>query len=493
MADNLYVPQVDYTSRDFVSISSDMKSLISNFAPQWTSRDSSDFGIVLIELFAYMGDILNYNIDRAANESFISTATQRDTVLRLANLLNYTPNDINPATGSVTLSNRATTAVTVKSGSIFATEQDGTGNQITFSLDNDVTIPGMVGTTISTNSGTVTQGQVVTDEVVGVSNGLPYQVFTLSNPGVITGGNVIVKVNNVTYNKVPYVIDYGSQSPVFSIATNGAGFSVVEFGDGTSGRIPPTGSIIKVTYRYTDTAGSLGNISAGVLTRVVSDPSGVPISDLTVTNPVAFSGGKDAESTDAIRVNAPLALRTLNRAVSLKDYAQLAVQINGVSKAIASAAVYTNVTLYIAASGGGALSNSLKTTIENYFVDKMPPNTTLTVLDYRKAYPYLDVTVNVLPQYTASVVAAEVADALYSLFDFENVVFNDLVAVGDIHSACRSVDGVSYITINNYEKQLAVITSPILIGGVTDLSCDLDEIPTLEKTYIKVATTGGVS
>jgi hypothetical protein len=151
------------------------------------------------------------------------------------------------------------------------------------------------------------------------------------------------------------------------------------------------------------------------------------------------------------------------------------------------------VTLYVAASGGGILSNSLQTTIENYFVDKMPPNTTLTILDYRKAYPYLDVTVNVLPQYTSSVVASEVADALYSLFDFENVVFNDLVAVGDIHSACRSVDGVSYITINNYEKQLTVATSPVLVGGVTDLSCDLDEIPTLEKTYIKVATTGGVS
>ena len=70
MADNLYVPQVDYTSRDFLSISSDMKALIANFAPQWTSRDSSDFGIVLIELFSYMGDLLNYSIDRAANESF---------------------------------------------------------------------------------------------------------------------------------------------------------------------------------------------------------------------------------------------------------------------------------------------------------------------------------------------------------------------------------------------------------------------------------------
>jgi hypothetical protein len=470
MADELYVPQVDYTSRDFLSISSDMKSLIPNFAPQWTSRDSSDFGIVLVELFAYMGDLLNYYVDRAANESFISTATQRDTVLRLANLLNYTPNDIAPATGSVTLSNRDTAAQTVKAGSLFSTSADGTGNQIIFSLDADVTLAGMSGTTPTTASGAVTQGLIITDQLIGVSDGSAYQTFQIPNPGVVTGGTVTVKVGNVTYSKVPYVIDYNSQAPVFSISTNGSGYSTVEFGDGTSGRIPPAGSNIYVTYRYTDTAGSLGNISANTLTTVISDGDGVPLNNITVTNASAFSGGRDAESTDSIRINAPLALRTINRAVSLKDYAQLAVQINGVAKAIAAASVYTSVTLYVAPNGGGTASASLKTSISNYFLDKMPPNTTLTVLDYTPAYPYLDVTINVLPNYTASVVASAVTDALYSLFAFDNVVFNDLVSIGDVHTACRSVDGVSYITINDYEKLATVSTSPSLVTGVADLS-----------------------
>lgn len=492
MADNLYVPQVDYTSRDFLSISSDMKALIQNFAPQWTSRDSSDFGIVLVELFAYMGDLLNYYIDRAANESFISTSTQRDTVLKIASLLNYTPNDVNPATGAITLSNFATSPVTLTAGTLFATASDGTGNTITFTLDSDATIPAYSGGAGST-SATVTQGLLVTDELVGTSDGTILQSFQLAHPGVVTGYPVTVKVNNSVYSKVPYIIDYGAQSPVFSISTNGAGFSSIQFGDGISGKIPPTGSDIRVTYRYLDATGSLGNISAGTLTRVVAAPDGTPVSDVTVTNSSAFSGGKDAESTDSIRINAPLSLRSLNRAVSLKDYAQLAVQVNGVAKAIAAASVYTGVTLYVAPSGGGSLSTTLKTTIENYFVDKMPPNTTLNVLEYRKAYPYLDVTVSVLPQYTSSVVSAAVADALYSLFSFDNVIFNDVITIGDVHTACRSVDGVSYITINDFEKQITVSTSPTLVGGVNDLSCDLDEVPTLEKTYIKVTTAGGIS
>ena len=110
MADSYYVPQIDYQSRDFTSIRDDLINLIPNFAPQWTSRDSTDFGIVLIELFSYMGDILNYYIDRAANENFLATATQRDTVLNLARLLNYSPGEPVPSQITVQFSNYSTTS-----------------------------------------------------------------------------------------------------------------------------------------------------------------------------------------------------------------------------------------------------------------------------------------------------------------------------------------------------------------------------------------------
>ena len=75
-----YVPSVDYTSRDYSAILSDMTSLIPNFTSNWTNRDPADFGMVLLELFAYMGDLLSYYIDRAANEAMITTATQRQSL-----------------------------------------------------------------------------------------------------------------------------------------------------------------------------------------------------------------------------------------------------------------------------------------------------------------------------------------------------------------------------------------------------------------------------
>jgi hypothetical protein len=485
MADNLYVPQVDYTSRDFLSISDDMKSLIPNFAPQWVSRDLTDPGIVLVELFAYMGDMLNYYIDRAANESFIDTSTQRDTVLNLAKLLNYTPNDISPATGSVTLTNQSSSGITVPALSLFSSIPDGTGNQITFELTSDVFIAGSSGTTYATATGTVIQGITARSEAVGTSDGTAYQQFKLSNPGVITANTITVTVGTTTYQKVTHVIDYTANDPVFSVYTDGTGYTYIQFGDGNSGLIPPAGSKIYVTYRYTSTAGSLGNVLASTVTVVVSDKYGQPIPNVTVNNPIAFSGGADAESTDSVRINAPLALRSLNRAVSIKDYAQLAVQVTGVAKAIASSTVYTQVIIYIAANGGNPASSSLLTSVYNYLSDKIPPNTSIIVKDFTAAYPYLNLTVNVLPQYDPTVVKTAVTNALYDLFSFNNVVFNDLISIGDINTAARSIDGVAYVTINDYEKLPLVYSQSAVSSTVATTS-------TTTTTSVTVTDSSGL-
>jgi 3D (Asp-Asp-Asp) domain-containing protein len=447
MADNLYLPQVDYTSRDYTSISSDLKALIENFAPQWTSRDSSDFGIVILELFAYLGDILNYQIDRAANESFISTSTQRDTVLRIARLLNYVPNDINPATGSVTFSNYDTVARTILAGTSLLTVPDGTNSAIEFTTDSDITIAGGTLATASTGTVTVTQGVVVKDELIGSSDGTPNQEFALSSLGVITGSTIAVKVGTLSYTRVDFLIDYGSDDPVFSTYTDGAGITRIVFGDGVSGRIPTNGTSVYATYRYSDTAGALGNIAANTLT-VVSPTT----TNLEVTNPLSFSGGSDAETTDSVRVNAPLSLRALTRAVSLRDYISLAIQVNGVAKANAMATAYGAVSVFVAAAGGGALSSTLQNQIKAIYTDAVPPGTTVEIRDFTPVYPYVTVTVNVLPQYNAANVGAAVASALGTLFAFDNVTFNDLINQGSVYAACNAVDGVAYVTLNNFEK-----------------------------------------
>jgi len=449
MADELYVPQMDYTSREFTAIRNDLIGLIPNFAPQWTSRDASDFGIVLLELFSYMGDLANYQADRAANEAFLDTATQRDTVIKLANLLGYIPSTGSAATGSVTFTNSSTSPVTVTAGTQISTQGDSINPAILFTLDSDVA----VGAT-STAAGNVTQGQKVVDEIVGTSDGTANQVFSLVNAGVFIDSNFSVKSGySFIYTRVNNIIDADATDYAYVAYTDGAGVTHIKFGDGVSGKIPPSTTTIRVSYRYTTTAPSLGNVAKGTLTTI-NGTSGV-----TVTNSTKLSGGADAESTDSIRTNAPKALSTLNRAVSLQDYANLALSVNGVAKAIALATSFSSVALYLAGSGGGVASTSLKSSVTKMFNNKTAPGTTVTLKDFTPVYPYLTVTVQVLPQYSSSDVVNNVQAALENLFKFDNVTFNDFISEGEIYSTCKAVDGVSFITITDYEKLAAVPTA----------------------------------
>ena len=176
-----------------------------------------------------------------------------------------------------------------------------------------------------------------------------YQTYQLSNSSVIND-SVKITINGVEYQKVEYLIDSASYDPVYSVYTNSEGLTFVIFGDGVSGRIPPNGIQIYSTYRIG--GGTVGNVASNTIKYVtkvpsMSIPAGLSVLNQDILTPGdgAATGGADAESTDSIRINAPLSIRAINRAVSLTDYAYLAVQVSGVSKAIASADVYTSITL----------------------------------------------------------------------------------------------------------------------------------------------------
>lgn len=82
-------PIIDYVTKDYDGFREGMLALIPQLLPNWSDRSESDFGVVLIELFAYVADILSYYQDRVANEAYLSTATQRRSVAELLRLIGY--------------------------------------------------------------------------------------------------------------------------------------------------------------------------------------------------------------------------------------------------------------------------------------------------------------------------------------------------------------------------------------------------------------------
>ncbi len=57
----------------------------------WTTRADDDYGIALLDMWAYVGDVLTFYQERIANEAFLRTALFRASVQRLAALLGYEP------------------------------------------------------------------------------------------------------------------------------------------------------------------------------------------------------------------------------------------------------------------------------------------------------------------------------------------------------------------------------------------------------------------
>lgn len=96
----------------------------------------------------------------------------------------------------------------------------------------------------------------------------------------------------------------------------------VRFGDGQNGMIPPAGAGNIRLARYQTGGGARGNRAAATIAQLKTT---VPYVD-KVINHEAASRGADAETMDALMARAPLAIRHRNRAVTVEDYQDLALQ-----------------------------------------------------------------------------------------------------------------------------------------------------------------------
>ena len=348
-----YVPQIDYTSRDYAAIKADLVALASQYNPGWSATNEADLGVTLLELFAYLGDNLNFYIDRMANEGFLATASQTQSVLQLAAMLGYTPSTNTPAITTLTFSNTSASSQTIPAKTQIASSAvvNGLSTQIVFETDADIVVPSGTNSATQTATQGVTIGTYASPETLGNSNGTPNQLFKISQTGVIIS-SINVYVGGISYSYSQNLVDNSPYDSAFTTVTNADKYTYVVFGDGISGRIPPSSQAVSVVYRVGN--GADGNVGANTINAFLTNIT----SGISAFNAIAATGGSNDESVDSIRFNAPRALKTLRRAVSLKDYGYLALQVNGVSKAIADSSSFTSVTLYATPFGDTGSSTS---------------------------------------------------------------------------------------------------------------------------------------
>lgn len=118
-------PVINYMARDYDSLLRSMRELIPEKLPEWTDYESeADFGNVLLQLFAHMGDILSYYQDRVANESFLGTAQTRRSIIHHLRLIGYKLATAAPASTKLNLFVPADYdgEITISKGDAFATK-----------------------------------------------------------------------------------------------------------------------------------------------------------------------------------------------------------------------------------------------------------------------------------------------------------------------------------------------------------------------------------
>ncbi len=80
---------IGYINKDYESIRQELLAKVPQLTDRWTDFNASDLGVVLLELFCGIGDMLTYYLDAQAAEAFLPTARQRQNVINLCKLISY--------------------------------------------------------------------------------------------------------------------------------------------------------------------------------------------------------------------------------------------------------------------------------------------------------------------------------------------------------------------------------------------------------------------
>jgi hypothetical protein len=185
----------------------------------------------------------------------------------------------------------------------------------------------------------VSRGRTVAGELIGIGDAtvsgqdlalaqkpVTYLADDQSRSGDGYSSTIVLSVDGVYWSEVPDFFGQPADARVFVTHEDGQGATHVVLGDGVNGARATSGAQLVATYRVGSGADAP---PASSLSTVLS-----PVPNLSsVRNPVAAGGGADPDPPDQLRRYAPRSVLTFGRAVSADDYAVVAGQAPGVTRA----------------------------------------------------------------------------------------------------------------------------------------------------------------
>jgi hypothetical protein len=532
---------VDYLVRDYDGFRQALIDLIPAKLPEWTDRSEADFGLAVIELFAYMADILSYYQDRVANEAFLPTAQERRSVIEHLKLIGYemAPAAAASASLSVIVANNVNGLVEVRQGDQFATPSSKERKSVTFEYTAEKPLLINLGNATPdsarkpdntpykgfkeiANAIPVREGRRITNEVIGVSTGQPNQRFRLAQPRLLRNTlEIIVDTplptppwqlrKHQVYSQRAFTeeqlkaLEYQerisatlafsrSADPDYTIETDENEVTSVIFGDGQYGQIPPTGMRILANYRVG--GGSVGNVAAGQIKGITRAPQ-LQLLGAKVVNRVPASGGAERETIEQAIKYAPTVFASMQRAVTAADYEALARLFPGVSKARAETTNWNTIRLYIAPTGNGEEpSDVLMQDLKAYFEDKRMITTLVEIGSPNYVPIQIRVEVGALPYFVKEKVQADAENAIKQLLDFEQLDFQQVLYLSKIYELLENLDGVAYVVVKRFspvspDDLTPLADQPDAVPADGRIVMLVNEIPVLRPGDLQITPTGG--
>ena len=461
----------DYTNRDYESLLTSLLDLAALKVPEWTDRSENDLGRLLLESFAYVGDVLLYYQDRIANEAFLSTAVERQSAIDLLSLIGYTLATPAPASAELTLMapNDSTDPIRVEVGATFATKalpEKPALEFIYWPADGqplEISRDGRGGVRVYPDAQEIETAEykplIVIHakkqpneneyEFLGEVSQEPNQrfrlkqkhVLLLSDPGFLNYLTVEVGSSGSfkRWERRETLLNSKSADEHYIVRIDDNDEAEIIFGDGQYGKIPP-GPELRSTYLTG--GGTIGNVGSDTITMV---KSGVSVQGVEVTNPTAASGGTDRETIEHARLHAPSVFRSHKRAVTVTDYEALAKTVPGVAYVKADAPSWNYVDLCVVATGNTAPTDELRARLYDFFEEKRMVTTKVHV----RAPIFVGIFITVVelgvePNFYQVDVQQRVQAALLKEL-FGQPKFGQPFYLSKVYEAIEAVDGVAFV------------------------------------------------
>lgn len=507
MSTTLIPFRLPFTNREFDSIAAAVKQRIPQDVPEWNDFLQSNTGVMLIHSFAAVADLLCFYLDRQAAECYINTAIGKTSIADLCQLINFQLRGAVPGytTIRVSLDTPRGSDVVIPRFSEFT---DNSGNNRFTSMYSALLTAGQSYIDLP-----VRQGEWNSNSFT--SNGDVQQRFILARTDIAEGFlRVWVGQEEWSLAEDNTFVGYGAEDQVFriiktAVPAGGAQTNTpasapeiiawtVEFGDDLEGKIPPSGSAIRIDFLTTK--GDTIRIPAGVITHNTtrfyevsntSDP--VPV---TVTNLDAMVGQAQAESLYRARRRAPAHFRTMRRAITTFDFQTYAEQFEGVLMArvydlnnnadrndnltadrpipVEQAVPFYQARVFVVPRYGYT-SEALNRVLQYHLQDRCPVDKQVVVLNPTPIGITLKMRLRVYATWQTTDVVAQVQTKVQQFFDLRE---DGEITIGGgfmrsrLMAQIQSVPGVASVDLIQPREDIGVITSIVRQGFIRSVEAD---------------------